>query len=140
MQKVTVKAQPQPYTVTITNSRHSWIADEPPDKGGSDAGPSPFELLLSSVGACVAITVQMYAGRKGWPLEGVVIDLEHSKIQAADCDDCETETGKISEIKLSLNLEGDLSEEQKERIFQIAGRCPVKRSLEAEIKFRSELK
>jgi putative redox protein len=82
----------------------------------------------------------MYAGRKGWPLEGVVIDLEHSKIQAADCDDCETETGKISEIKLSLNLEGDLSEEQKERIFQIAGRCPVKRSLEAEIKFRSELK
>ena len=140
MQKVTVKSQPQPYTVTITNSRHSWIADEPPDKGGADAGPSPFEMLLSSVGACVAITVQMYAGRKGWPLEGVVIDLEHSKIQAADCDDCETETGKISEIKLSLTLEGDLSEEQKERVFQIAGRCPVKRSLEAEIKFRSELK
>ena len=140
MQKVTVKSQLQPYTVTITNSRHSWIADEPPEKGGADAGPSPFEMLLSSIGACVAITVQMYAGRKGWPLEGVVIDLEHSKIQAADCDDCETETGKISEIKLSLNLEGDLSEEQKERIFQIAGRCPVKRSLEAEIKFRSELK
>ena len=140
MQKVTVKSQPQPYTVTITNSRHRWIADEPPDKGGADAGPSPFEMLLSSVGACVAITVQMYAGRKNWPLEGVVIDLEHSKIQAEDCDDCETETGKISEIKLSPALEGSLSEKQKERIFQIAGRCPVKRSLEAEIMFRSELK
>jgi putative redox protein len=139
MHKVTVKSQPQPYTVTITNSRHRWVGDEPADKGGADAGPSPFEMLLSSVGACVAITVQMYAGRKGWPLEGVAIDLEHSKIQAADCDDCESETGKISEIKLRLALEGELSEEQKERIFQIAGRCPVKRSLESEIKFRSEL-
>ncbi len=139
MQKVTVKSQPQPYTVAITNSRHSWIGDEPNDLGGADAGPTPFELLLSSIGACVVITVQMYARRKSWPLEGVTLDLEHVKIQAADCADCKTETGQISQIKLRLDLQGALSEEQRERIFQIAGRCPVKRSLEAEIKFRSEL-
>jgi len=139
MQKVTVRSQPRPYTVTITNSRHSWIGDEPLEKGGADAGPSPFELLLSSIGACVAITVQMYASRKGWPLEGVSVDLEHAKIQAAECEDCETESGQISEVRLILHLEGALSEEQRERIFQIAGRCPVKRTLESELMFRSAM-
>ncbi len=139
MQKVTVKSQAQPYTVTITNARHSWIGDEPKDLGGADAGPTAFEFLLGSIGACVAITVQMYARRKGWPLEGVGLDLEHAKIEAADCEDCKTEKGKISEIKLRLNLQGALSKEQRERIFQIAGRCPVKRTLEAEVKFRTEL-
>jgi putative redox protein len=139
MQKITVTSHPQPYTVTITNSRHSWTGDEPTDLGGADAGPTAFELLLGSVGACVAITVQMYARRKGWPLDSVVLDLEHSKIEAADCEDCETEKGKISEIRLRLYLQGALSEEQRDRIFQIAGRCPVKRTLEGEIKFRSEL-
>lgn len=139
MQKVTVRSEPEPYSVSISNSRHSWSGDEPEHKGGADTGPSPYELLLSSIGACIVITARMYARRKGWPLDGVSLELEHTRIQARDCPDCETERGQISEIKLHLHLQGALSQEQRERIFEIAGRCPVKRTLEAEIKFRSEL-
>ena len=81
----------------------------------------------------------MYAKRKEWPLESVDVELEHGRIHAQDCGDCETEEGKISEIKLSLHLSGNLDEEQRQRLFEIAGKCPVKRTLTGEIKVRTKL-
>ena len=85
------------------------------------------------------MTVALYARRKGWPLSAVTVRLEHSKIHAADCADCETKEGKLDEIKLELILAGGLTNEQRERLFEIAERCPVHRTLTSEIVIRSRL-
>lgn len=85
------------------------------------------------------MTVALYARRKGWPLGAVTVRLEHSKIHAADCEDCETKEGKLDEIRLELILAGGLTSEQRERLFEIAERCPVHRTLTSEIVIRSRL-
>ncbi|UCF36697.1 MAG: OsmC family protein [Acidobacteriota bacterium] len=139
MRKVTVESTPSPYTLKISTDAHQWSGDEPADLGGADKGPSPYELLLSSVGACTAITVQMYARRKEWPLESISVELDHRKMKAEECPDCTSTAGFVSEISLKISLKGDLSEEQRERILSIAEKCPVKKTLEGEIKFRPTL-
>jgi putative redox protein len=88
---------------------HRLAADEPPDLGGSDRGPNPYDLLLASLGACTAMTVTMYAKRKGFPLQGVTARLRHSRIHADDCAACETEQGRIDSIRLDVELEGPLA-------------------------------
>ena len=139
MRKVTAISEKEPYAVEILTEKHQWDADEPQEVGGGDQGPSPYELLLSAVAACTAITARMYAQRKGWPLRSIRVDLEHSKIRAEDCADCQTKKGPVSVISIRVFLAGDLDDEQRRRIFEIAGKCPVKRTLEGEIKVRSEL-
>ena len=139
MSKVKVRSGAAPYEQIIEADGHRWRADEPRSLGGQDLGPSPYRLLLSALGACTAMTLQMYAQRKQWPLESVAVELEHQRVHAKDCHDCETEKGQISEIHLNLSLTGDLSADQRARLFEIAGRCPVKRTLEGEIKVRSSL-
>jgi putative redox protein len=139
MRRVTAITEKKPYVVEISTEEHRWTADEPPSKGGEDVGPSPFELLLSAVGACMMITARMYAERKSWPLDSMKADLEYSRIRAEDCDDCGSKTGFISQITIRMSLQGNLDESQRQRIFEIAGRCPVKRSLEGEVKIRSQL-
>lgn len=139
MEKVAVVSERDPYVVEIRTSKHHWVADEPSDHGGSDEGPTPYELLLSAVGACTAITARMYAQRKGWPLESIRVELEHSRVRAEDCTDCQTERGYVSQIALQVSVEGNLDSFQQQRIFEIAGKCPVKRTLEGEIRIRSEL-
>lgn len=136
MSRVTVESHDQPYTQTLASNGHEWLADEPKDHGGQDKGPGPYELLLSSLGACTSMTVQMYAERKEWPLEGVKVELENREIHAEDCRDCAQREGKITEIDVSLTLHGDLSEEQRQRLREIARRCPVRRTLTSEIKVR----
>ncbi|HLV01034.1 MAG TPA: OsmC family protein [Acidobacteriota bacterium] len=140
MSRVYVKSTGVPYTHEITARSHQWVADEPRESDGQDLGPTPYELLLSALGSCTAITVQMYARRKGWPLESVEVELEQNRIHAEDCEDCEQKEGMVLEIHLILKLTGYLTREQEERIFEIANRCPVKKSLEHEIKIRSRLK
>jgi putative redox protein len=121
-------------------ARHlRFAADEPIDKGGSDLGPNPYELLLAGLGACTSMTLKMYAGRKEWPLEAVRVTLRHDRIHAKDCKDCAEDTGMIDVIEKKLELEGDLTEEQRERLLAISARCPVHRTLLNEIKIRSEL-
>jgi uncharacterized OsmC-like protein len=117
----------------ITAGKHKLIADEPREVGGSDAGPDPYSLLLAALGACTSMTLQMYAKRKGWPLEKVEVSLSHSRIHAKDCEVCETKEGKISRIERYISLTGPLSEEQKARLLEIAQRCPVHKTLVSEI-------
>ena len=117
----------------------AFTSDEPLDKGGTNIGPNPYDLLLASLGACTSMTLKMYAGRKEWPLESVRVTLRHSRIHAKDCEDCDKETGMIDVIEKDLQLDGALTSEQRERLLQISARCPVHRTLLNEIKIRSEL-
>lgn len=121
----------------ITVGTHTLIADEPSEAGGSDAGPDPYSLLLAALGACTAMTLQIYARRNEWPLERVEVSLRHSRIHADDCSDCSTKQGKIDQIERYISLTGGLTEEQRARLLEIAERCPVHRTLTSEISIKS---
>lgn len=119
---VTVRTGESLYTEISANG-HTMIADEPESLGGTDEGPNPYDYLIGALGACTAMTVRMYADRRGWPLEAVTVRLEHQKIHAIDCAECETENGKIDRISLDIQLEGGLSDEQREKLLEIADKC-----------------
>jgi putative redox protein len=118
---------------------HELLADEPAALGGDNRGPSPYDLVLAGLGACTTMTLRIYAARKGWPLRRASVRLDHDKIHAEDCADCETRTGKLDQIERVLELEGDLTEEQRDRLLEIADRRPVHRTLTHEIKIRTRL-
>ena len=118
------------YTTQIISDGHSVIADEPRPEG-DDLGPSPYELLLAALGACTSMTLLMYARRKGWPLEQVQVELTHDRVHARDCEECEGEEGRVEVIRRSIVLEGDLDAEQRQRLAEIATRCPVHKTLAA---------
>jgi putative redox protein len=119
---------------------HRLTADEPVAEGGADAGPGPYDLLLASLGACKAITARLYAARKGWPLEGLTVRLEHARIHAADCEACESTEGFIDHIEVEIELAGPLTDEQRERIVEVATRCPVHRTLTSEVEIVTALR
>lgn len=118
------------FRTEILANGHSLVADEPRSVGGDNTGPTPYDLLVAGLGACTAMTLRMYADRKDWDLTAVTVKLHHAKVHAEDCD-CDTKaTGRIDKIDRSIRLEGNLSEEQRSRLIEIAGRCPVHRTLE----------
>ena len=127
------------YMQTARTGRHALTMDEPTAVGGNDAGPGPYEYLLMGLGGCTAMTLRMYAERKAIPLTRVHVRLSHRRIHASDCFDCATREGKVDEITRLITLEGDLSDEQRTRLLEIAERCPVHRTLTSEIKVRSSL-
>jgi uncharacterized OsmC-like protein len=129
----------QGLTQTIEIRQHRLTADEPSSAGGQDAGPDPYELLLAALGACTSITVRLYAQRKGWPLDGVQVALHHERIYAADCAECETRDGFLDRITKRLTLFGPLDQEQRQRLAQIAERCPVNRTLQREVVIEQHL-
>ena len=128
------------FTTQIKAGRHHLLADEPANVGGKDLGPTPYGYLLAALGACTSMTLRMYAERKNWPLERATIHLEHFKLHSDDCDACETEQGYIDHIDREIELEGPLNEEQKTRLLEIADRCPVHKTLHAEIIINTKLR
>ncbi len=127
------------FTTEISLGSHSLIADEPASVGGSNLGPSPYDLLLSSLGACTVMTLRMYADRKQWPLEEVVVHLNHEKDYAKDCEDCEKSSAKIDHIDRVIELSGDLDEKQRARLLDIADKCPVHKTLHSDVVVRTSL-
>jgi putative redox protein len=119
--------------------RHMLRADEPLSVGGNDSGPSPYDYLLAALGSCKSMTMRLYAERKGWPLTQARVTLRHDKIHAEDCETCETGTGKIDRIDSEILLSGDLTDEQRQKIFEIAERCPVHQTLTHEISLTAKL-
>jgi uncharacterized OsmC-like protein len=116
---------------------HRLNADEPPDVGGLDSGLGPYELLLASLGACTAMTLRLYADRKHLPLERAQVRLRHSRIHAEDCAECETKSGMLDHIERVITLEGDLNDDQRSQLMEIANKCPVHRTLKSEIDIRT---
>ncbi len=123
----------------IDAGAHTFYADEPADAGGDDAGPTPYDLLLAAVGACTSMTLLMYARRKNWPLEDVEVRLSHQREYARDCADCDTKPVQIDQIERRITLKGDLDQSQRERLLEIAAKCPVHRTLTGTIKVTDTL-
>jgi uncharacterized OsmC-like protein len=119
---------------------HPLVADEPASVGGTETGPTPYDLLAAALGACTSMTLQMYAKRKGWPLEEAVIRLQHRKVHALDEEGIESSDPRLDHMDRELELVGDLSEEQRQRLAEIADRCPVHRTLERGVRISTELK
>ena len=128
------------YQTEIMTKRHRLLADEPLPSGGSDSGPTPYDLLVAALGSCTSMTIRMYADRKKWPIEEVIVRLKHSKIHAEDCQDCETKEGKIDRIEREIEPVGPLTEEQRKRLLEIANKCPVHRTLDSETEIVSKLR
>ncbi len=127
-----------PYGQHITAGRHVLNADEPAPIG-HDTGPSPYDLLLAGLGACTSMTLRMYATRKQWPLKSVTVSLRHSRIHADDCAECVTQSGQIDRVDRSIHLTGDLDDDQRRRLLEIADRCPVHRTLHSEVEVRTSM-
>jgi len=121
----------------VTVGRHRLLADEPVKMGGLDSGPGPYDLVLAGLGACTSMTLRLYAERKALPLDRVTVRLNHAKIHAADCETCETKEGMLDRIDRAITFAGDLDEDQRKRLLEIADKCPVHRTLTSEIDIRT---
>lgn len=121
----------------VTVGPHRFLADEPVDVGGLGSGPGPYDLLLAGLGACTAMTLRLYAERKALPLERVTVELTHDRIHAADCESCETKEGMIDRIERAITLLGNLNDDQRRRLLEIADKCPVHRTLTSEVDIRT---
>lgn len=122
----------------VFTDAHRLRADEPESVGGTDSGPSPYEYLLAGLGACTAMTLRLYAERKSLALERVTVRLAHDKVHASDCEACETREGKLDKIERHVHLAGELSEDERRRLLEIADKCPVHRTLHSEIWIETE--
>ena len=129
-EKVTVQYLPDyTYSQLLTAGQHAFISDEPSESGGEDLGPSPYELLLWALGSCTAMTLIMYARRHDWPLDNVSVHLTHDRVHAQDSAAADGTGGKVEVVTRGISLRGDLTDEQRERLLEIAGRCPVHKTL-----------
>jgi uncharacterized OsmC-like protein/alpha/beta superfamily hydrolase len=128
------------YQTEIIANGHRLMADEPIAAGGADTGPNPYDYLAAALGACTGMTLRMYADRKKWPLDAVVVRLKHQKIHAQECQECETRSGILDLLEREIELEGPLDEEQRQRLLGIADRCPIHRTLHSEIIVKTALK
>lgn len=134
---VVVQGNADGFAQQIVAGSHHLRGDEPLSEGGTDTGPSPYDLLLAALGSCTSMTVAMYARRKNWPLARVTVELRHRKIHAEDCAECETRVGMLDEIERDIRFSGSLTVEQRAKLLEIADKCPVHRTLTSEIKIKT---
>jgi putative redox protein len=133
---VVVRGDADSFKQEIVAGKHGLVADEPVSAGGGDAGPDPYDYLLTALGVCTSMTVGFYARRNKLPLENVKVSLWHSRIYAKDCEECETKEGMLDRIDVEVELTGPLSEAQHAKLMEIAAKCPVHRTLTSEINIR----
>ncbi len=137
---MTVQLGSDGFTTEISAGDHVFLADEPENVGGNNMGPTPYQLLNASLGACTAMTLKMYAERKSWPLEKVTVSLRNSKMHVEDSANPEGKKSKVEVFKRRIAIEGDLDETQRQRLLEIANKCPVHRTLtESDVKVETEL-
>lgn len=125
------------FRTDITSAGHRLVADEPANFGGTNLGPSPYDLLSAALASCTTMTIQLYARRKKIDLREAMVTVSHSKIHAKDCEDCESKAGKIDEFQSEVHLDGDLDAESRQKLLEIATKCPVHRTLQSEVKIRT---
>ncbi|HEX8359968.1 MAG TPA: OsmC family protein [Longimicrobium sp.] len=128
------------YRTEIDAAGFKMVADEPAGVGGTGAGPSPYDLLLASLGACTGMTLRMYASRKGWPLEEVTVALREARDYAADCENCDKPDARITQLDREITVGGPLDDAQRERLLHISNQCPVHKSLEGAFHIRTTLR
>ena len=128
-----------PYTREVIIGEHRLTGDESVDNGGNDSGPSPYDFLLTALGTCTSMTVRTYAKLKQIPLKNIIVRLSHQKIHADDCVNCEEKNAKIDKIEVGLELQGDLTSEQMDKLLEIANMCPVYRTLTSKILINTQL-
>jgi uncharacterized OsmC-like protein len=133
---VVVRGSAKNFQQKVIAGRHHLVADEPVSAGGGDAGPDPYDYLLGALGVCTSMTIGFYARRNSMPLENVIVSLSHSRIYAADCEECETKQGMLDRIDVEVELTGPLTPEQHAKLMQVAAKCPVHRTLTSEINIR----
>ena len=122
------------FRTEVEAGPHRWVLDEPVDVGGGGEGPTPYDMLAAALGSCTTMTLHFYAKREKLPLEGVDVTVIHDRQHAKDCADCTSQSGYIHRFKVEIRLLGELTEEQRQRLLMIAGRCPVAKTLQAEIR------
>jgi putative redox protein len=137
MKVVVREGGPGVFDTRVTAGRHEFAADEPVAAGGADAGPSPYEFLLTALGTCTVMTLRLYAQRRGYPLTGVTVELDHDRIHAEDCATCDTKENRVDRIRRKVTVDGDLTGEQRADLLRVADRCPVHRTLTSEIVIES---
>lgn len=137
--QVTAQIGAEGFTTEIRAGHHTFRADEPEDVGGNDFGPSPYDLVLSGLGACTAMTLRLYADRKKWKLEEVDVYLDHSKAYAEDCEHPEDKKSKIDVMERKIVLKGALEDQQRQRLLEIANKCPVHKTLNEKVEVRTSL-
>ena len=120
----------------VESGHHRFNVDEPVNVGGTDSAATPYDLVLAALGSCTSMTVGLYARKKQIPLDNITVSLWHSKIHAADCEECESREGRLDRIDIAIELTGDMTDAQRERLLEIAKLCPVHRTLTSEINFR----
>lgn len=137
--EVLVTEKNKQFTRTVITDTHEWLADEPIAAGGADLGADPYEHLLAALGTCTSMTIRMYANHKKLPLEDVTVTLSHNREHITDCEGCDESPKKIEVIDRIVTLTGDLSDENRQRLLEIADRCPVHRTLQSDLKIRTRL-
>ncbi|HEY5992172.1 MAG TPA: OsmC family protein [Candidatus Udaeobacter sp.] len=133
---IVVRGGADSFKQEIIAGKHRLVADEPVSAGGGDAAPDPYDYLLVSLGVCTSMTVGLHARRNKFPLANITVSLWHSRIHAKDCEECETKEGMVDRIDVELELTGPLTSEQHAKLMEIAGKCPVHRTLTSEINIR----